>query len=71
MQLSPAADSLLGCVSLFMVHLDGCLTIHTEKKCSYYLKDFHFLYFFISTAFPPLAVPPETLGPRVRTYMHI
>lgn len=73
---SPAAASLPGCVSLFMVHLSVFgfwvfFTIYTGKKIIYYLKDFRFLYFSIQLDFPPLAVPPENLSPCVRTYMHI
>lgn len=70
MEPSPAAASLLGSVSLLMVHFNGFLTIHTEKN--YLLSQgFPFSLLFISTGFPTLAVPPENLGPRVRTYMCI
>lgn len=70
MEPSPAAASLLGSVSLFMVHLDGFLTIPTEKK-DLLPQGFPFSLLFISTGFPSLALPPENLGPCVRTYMHI
>lgn len=70
MEPSPAAICLLGSVSLFIVHLNVFffLTTHTDKTgfiASRISIVFAFYYNWISS---PLAVPPENLGPRVRTY---